>query len=182
MLRHSLGSTEVVKQHGWRDLMDEPRLKMGRVGDRTPPPGIVKDLASFDPELRLFWDVRQQVWTVAQRVKRSVPAGTLNGIMYRQVVDTDRTVLRLIGHTGEPDRRILPQLYEQRCLTREDRAKRVRDRMKADKKASKERFNKASAPAEAGMADGYGQLRRKGAFGKSAIVAPKGGWTVAGDA
>lgn len=162
--------------------MDGPRLKMGRVGDRTPPPGIVKDLAAFDPDLRLFWDVRQQVWTVAQRVKRSVPVGTFGGVMYRQVVETDRTVLRLIGHTGDPDRRIFPQLYEQRCLDRVARANLARKRIKSEKKASKERFAAKSAGAQAGLADGYGRLCRDGAFGKSAIVAPRGGWTTASDA
>ena len=55
------------------------KIKMGRVGDRTPPPGFVADLKAFDPDLKIKWSNQDEAWIVFQSVKRNRHCGEWNG-------------------------------------------------------------------------------------------------------
>ena len=65
------------------------KIKMGRVGDRTPPPGFLSDLKAFDPDLRIRWSVPDQCWVVYQQVKRKELVGEYQGAMLSQVKMVD---------------------------------------------------------------------------------------------
>jgi hypothetical protein len=146
--------------------MPEPRIKMGRVGDRTPPPGLVKDLKGFDPALRLNWSVGDQCWVIAQKVKRNQYVGEWNGITLSETREEDRVVLYLTDVQGEPDRRIFPQLYRQRIHDRAARKARMQQKQADQNKAKKDRMEKEFDPARERMENSYYDLRSKG-FGDS---------------
>lgn len=157
--------------------MPQPRLKMGQVGDRTPPPGLSADLQSFDPDLRLRWNVREQCWMVVQKVRRRRHAGRWDEIEVYEAVDDERPVLFVLDAMGEPDRRILPQLWQQRAAqTKKDRIRRARERMAAKKKAKQAKVHDAYEDSREGLEKSVYQLQRKGHLGGSAYFAPKGGW------
>lgn len=142
--------------------MPEPRIKMGRVGEMSPPPGLVRDLQSFDPDLRLVWNVPDQCWMVIQKVRRNVYVGDWQGSRITEVQEVDKPVLFLSDLQHEPDRRILAQLSRQKAFDRQERLARAerkqREAEKAKRKERRDRFD----PAREGMEEGYYEMRRKG--------------------
>jgi hypothetical protein len=140
-------------------------ITMGRVGDRVPPPGLVSDLESFDPDLRLRWNRKEQCWIVVQVVRRVHQVGEFKSGMLSQVKETERPVLYLSELKGEPDRRILPQLYRQVLGDRRARLERVRLRAKEKKDAEKKRTDERFEPAREGMENAAYELRAKGLCG-----------------
>lgn len=142
--------------------MSEPRLKMGLVGDRTPPPGLVKDLKSFDPDLRLRWEREDQSWVIIQKVRRSRYVGKYEGSHFSEIYDAERPILYLSDCHGEPDRRIFPLLRRQRATDRRERLERMKRRLVEEKKAKEEKNYQAFESSREGLEDAVYGLRSKG--------------------
>ena len=128
-----MGSSQ-VGQEGHRVRLMLTDLKVGRVGDCVPPPGLVADLKSFDPSLRMLWNRDEQCWTVVQRVRRSRVVGEMDDGAIREVHDVDRPVLYLSDLTGDPDRRIIAQLFRQRLAGKKQRLERAKRRISEAKR------------------------------------------------
>ena len=142
--------------------MSEPRLKMGRVGEMSPPPGLVRDLESFDPDLRLVWNVPDQCWMVVQKVRRNVYVGDWQGSRITEVQEVDKPVLFLSDLQHEPDRRIFAQLSRQRAFDQQERRARMERKVREDAEAKKKERQDRFEPAREGMEEGYYAMRRKG--------------------
>jgi|TARA_Y100000052_G_C2935875_1_gene77362 hypothetical protein len=137
-----------------------PKITMGRVGDRTPPSGFLSDLKAFDPDLRIRWDVRDQCWIVFQQVKRSVYCGEYQGARLYDVKLVDEPVLWVSDFTGEPDRRILEQLYKKRARDRTERLARAKMRAQAQARAKKEETAKKIDSVAPKLEEGYHNIRK----------------------
>ena len=142
--------------------MLEPRLQVGLVGDRTPPPGLVKDLECFDSGLRLRWHRADQCWIVIQKVRRVRYAGEHEGSHYNELLDVEQPVLYLSDCPGDPDRRIFPQLCRMRALDRRERNNRMERRLAEEKKAKEQKTKDAFEPAREGLENATDDLRSKG--------------------
>tara|TARA_R100001086_G_scaffold51514_2_gene22944 strand:- start:5049 stop:5492 length:444 start_codon:yes stop_codon:yes gene_type:complete len=136
------------------------KIKMGRVGDRTPPPGFLSDLKAFDPDLRIRWSVPDQCWVVYQQVKRKELVGEYQGAMLSQVKMVDEPVLWVSDFTGEPDRRILEQLFKKRALDRKERLARAKRRALEKKKAKQDETAKKIDTVAPNIERGFHEIRK----------------------
>tara|TARA_Y100001973_G_C5160470_1_gene313230 strand:- start:556 stop:1032 length:477 start_codon:yes stop_codon:yes gene_type:complete len=156
------------------------KIKMGRVGDRTPPPGFVADLKAFDPDLKIKWSNQDEAWIVFQSVKRNRHCGEWNGSSLYEVASYDAPVL-WVNDMREPDRRVLAQLYKQRALDEEQRKERLARRVQKQKEEQDKKLDTKFASAKEGIERGAYELRKRGVAGTVApFYAPKGGWTKEG--
>ena len=137
-------------------------ITIGRVGELSPPPGLVEDLRSFDPDLRLAWRSNDQCWSVVQRVRRTRGAGEWAGGDLNEVYSIDRPVLYLTEHEGEPDRRIFPALRRQRAMDRRQRLERLARRSREEKEAKEKRTKDSLEPMKERMESAYYGLRSQG--------------------
>lgn len=152
--------------------MPEPRLQMGRVGERTPPPGLVKDLKGFDPDLSLGWNARDQSWVVTQETRRRRLVGEYQGSLFYEVRTVHKPVL-WIEDKGEPDRRIFPLLAERRAEDRRSRLERMKRRMQREKD-QKEKARKAQLePGHETAENIYYGMRSKGMIGVKPSYVPR---------
>lgn len=136
------------------------KLKMGRVGDRTPPSGFLADLKSFDPDLRIRWDVKDQCWIVFQQVKRRVFVGEYQGARLYDVKMVDEPVLWVSDFTGEPDRRILEQLYSKRARDKHERLARAKARAEMKRKERQDATAKKIDTVAPKLEEGYHNIRK----------------------
>ena len=153
-----VGSPEVCGKRHWRNLM--ARIKMGRVGDRTPPPGFLSDLKAFDPDLRIRWSAADQCWVVYQCVKRREIVGEWKGSMLSEVRTVDQPVLWVSDFTGEPDRRILEQLYTKRAQGRKERLERAKRRALEKKKAKEAETARKIEAVGPALEQGHHEIRK----------------------
>jgi len=137
-------------------------ITVGRVGELSPPPGLVADLKSFDPDLRLVWRAKDQCWTVVQTVRRSRSVGEWGDGVLTEFYEVDRPVLYLTEHEGEPDRRIFPALRRQRAMDRRQRLERAARRAREEKEAKAKRTKEALEPMKERMESAYYGLRSQG--------------------
>ena len=153
--------------------MHEPRIKMGQVGDRTPPPGLVADLKGFDPDLELHWNVKNQNWVVVQKTRRRHYVGEFEGGALYEIRNVDKPVLWL-EDDGEPDNRIFPALCRQRAEDKLQRVERMKRRMKEQEKAKGEKRKKNLEPALERLENEYYAAQSTGQGGKLRSYVPKG--------
>jgi hypothetical protein len=140
-------------------------ITIGRVGELSPPPGLVADLRSFDSDLRLVWRSNDQCWSVVQRVRRTRGVGEWGGCDLNEVYEVDRPVLYLTEHEGEPDRRIIPALRRQRAMDRRQGLERAARRAREEKEAKSKRTKDALEPMKERMESAYYGLRSQGFAG-----------------
>ena len=120
-------------------------ITIGRVGELSPPPGLVEDLRSFDPDLRLAWRSNDQCWSVVQRVRRTRGAGEWAGGDLNEVYSIDR-----------------PALRRQRAMDRRQRLERLARRSREEKEAKEKRTKDSLEPMKERMESAYYGLRSQG--------------------
>ena len=152
--------------------MPEPRLQMGRVGERTPPPGLIKDLKGFDPNLTLSWSSRDQNWVVTQETRRKERIGEFKGGLLYAIRTIHKPVL-WIEDAGEPDRRIFPLLAERKAEDRRSRLERTKRRLKRERVEKEKRQKEALEPGHEAAENSYYDLRSKGILGPKPSYVPR---------
>ena len=133
---------------------------MGRVGERIPSSGFLADLGAFDSSLKIRWDRRDECWVVFQQVRRRELVGEWRGARLSEVKSVDMPVLWVSDFTGEPDRRILEQLWVQRTRDRHERLERAKRRVKMKKQAQRDKTAEKIGRTTESMERGYHEIRK----------------------